>query len=67
MTESMSCPPVLSANGKEYEEWKKMIFRWVKFTNFKKSQHAGVISCKALSGEARSVALAIPDEDLESG
>lgn len=59
-------PPILSLDGSDYSEWKIAVNRWAKFTSYKKIQLASVVSVKSLSGEARSLALAIPDGDLDT-
>ena len=58
-------PPVLAADGEGYEDWKKLIGMWVKFTKFEKKQQASVITVKSLQGEARSTALAAPEGELD--
>ena len=58
-------PPILAESGDGYEEWKKLVKMWSKFTTFAKNKQASVLAVKALKGEARSVALAMEDTDLE--
>lgn len=60
-------PPILSVDGTDFNEWKIATQRWAKFTNYKKEQLASVVSVKALSGEARSLALSVPDSLLDVG
>ena len=58
-------PPSLAESGDGYEEWKKLVKMWSKFTTFAKNKQASVIAVKALKGEAQSVALAMEDSELE--
>ena len=39
---------------------------WAKFTKYEKKQRASVIAVKSLKGEARSVALSMTDEEIDS-
>ena len=57
-------PPVLSADGTDYLEWKVAVRRWATFTKYTNTQWASVVSVKSLSGEARSLALSISDEEI---
>ena len=59
-------PPVLAADGHGYEEWKKLVKMWAKFTKYEKKQQASVIAVKSLKGEARSIALAMEESELDS-
>ena len=61
-------PPILS-DGSDFKEWKIAVRRWAKFTSYDKLKLASVVSVKALNGEARSLALSIPDAklDVEAG
>ena len=59
-------PPPLPENGEGYEEWKKMITMWSKFTKFEKKQRASVVTVNALKGEARSVALSMENTVLDA-
>ena len=59
-------PPALPEDGREYEEWKKMVKLWSKFTKFGKKERASVVTVNALQGEARSVALALEEEVLDA-
>ena len=63
---SASHPPVLSESGENYEEWKKLTKYWMKFTKIKKSEQGAFLTVKALKGEARSLALSIPEEQLDA-
>ena len=62
---SLSQPPTLTESGDNYDEWKKLVKMWCKFTSFAKSKQASVLAVKALKGEARSVALAMDEAQLE--
>lgn len=64
--DSASHPPVLSESGENYEEWKKLTKYWMKFTKIKKSEQGAFLTVKALKGEARSLALSIPEEQLDA-
>ena len=59
-------PPALPENGEGYDEWKKLVKMWGKFTKFAKKEQASVLTVKALKGEARSTALSMPEEELEA-
>ena len=63
---SFAHPPFLAENGTAYEEWKKLTKMWRKFTKFKKAEQGSVLAVKALKGEARSLALSIPEDQLDA-
>ena len=65
MSESFANPPTLAENGEGYEEW-KLTKMWMKFTKFRRTEQGSVLAVKALKGEARSLALSLPEEDLDS-
>ena len=58
-------PPILSPDGCNYKEWKKLVKRWTKFVKAEDSKIATIVSVKSLSGEAQSIALSIEDDELE--
>ena len=64
--ESSNGPPVLAGDGQGYEDWKKLVRMWAKFTKYEKKQQASVIAVKSLKGEARSIALSMPETELDS-
>ena len=43
--------PPLPENGEGYEEWKKMIAMWSKFTKYEKKQRAPVVTVNAFRKE----------------
>ena len=63
---SFAHPPFLAENDTDYEEWKKLTKMWRKFTKFKKAEQGSVLAVKALKGEARSLALSIPEDQLDA-
>ena len=63
--ESYSGPPNLAADGRDYEEWKKLVKMWTRFTKHEKGKQASVIAVQSLHGEARSIALAMEDAEIE--
>ena len=63
--ESHSGPPSLAADGRDYEEWKKLVKMWARFTKYEKVKQASVIAVQSLQGEARSIALAMEDSEIE--
>ena len=63
---SHSGPPILAIDGRNYEEWKKLVKMWARFTKYEKAKLASVIAVQSLTGEARSIALAMADTDIES-
>ena len=63
---SFAHPPFLAENGMDYEEWKKLTKMWRKFTKFKKAEQGSVLAVKVLKGEARSLALSIPEDQLDA-
>ena len=58
-------PPNLAVDGRDYEEWKKLVKMWARFTNYEKKKQASVIAVQSLNGEARSIALAMDDAEIE--
>ena len=65
-SESSNGPPSLAGDGTGYEEWKKLLKMWAKFTKYPKNQQASVVTVKSLKGEARSIALSMEDAEIES-
>ena len=64
--DSHSGPPCLAADGRDYEEWKKLVKMWARFTKYEKIKQASVIAVQSLNGEARSIALAMEDSEIEN-
>ena len=63
---NFAMPPVLATDGSDYEDWKILLKRWLKFSKFSKNQIASAVSVKSLSGEARALALSIDDSVLDT-
>ena len=64
-SEGSNGPPSLAGDGTGYEEWKKLLKMWAKFTKYPKNQQASVVTVKSLKGEARSIALSMEDAEIE--
>ena len=65
-SKGLTNPPTLPENGEGYDEWKKLVKMWGKFTKFAKKEQASVLTVNALKGEARSTALAMAENELEA-